>query len=87
MEELCEYHVYAVENNIDTQFKFNEFNSISVMIKFLTEEGVEGLPNKMVVDILNEYAKETGYIIVRGDMVRLTEKGIAKCKKPHHDWG
>ncbi len=87
MEELCEYYQYAVEHKIDTQFKFSEFHNISIMIKFLTEEGVEGLPNKIVVDTLKEYARKRGYIDVQGDMVSLTEKGLAECKKPHHDWG
>jgi len=41
----------------------------------------------MAVDILITYATETGYNSVQGDIVSLTEKGLAKYKKPHHDWG
>ena len=62
MEELCEYYQYAVENKIDAQFKFMEFNNISFLTKFVEEEGIEGSPDKVVVDILKGYAKESGYI-------------------------
>ena len=87
MEELCEYYQYAVENKIDTQFKFKEFNNISLLTKFLKEEGIEGSPDKVVEDTLKQYASKTRYIYVQGDMVSLTEKGLVECKKPHHDWG
>lgn len=87
MEELCEYYEYAVKHKIDTQFKFQEFYNIGLLSKFLKEEGIQTSPTKMVVDILITYATETGYISVQGDIVSLTEKGLAKYKKPHHDWG
>ncbi|MEP6576335.1 MAG: hypothetical protein ABJB85_07905 [Nitrososphaerota archaeon] len=74
------------ENKIDAQFKFREFNNISLLTKFLKEEGIEGSPDQVVVDTLKEYAEESGYIDIQGDMVSLAEKGIAECKKPHHDW-
>ncbi len=86
MEELCEYYQHAVKNKIVAQFKFREFNNISLLTKFLKEEGIEASPDQVVVDTLKEYAKESGYIDVRGDMVSLTEKGLDECNRPHHDW-
>ncbi len=87
MEELCDYYRYAVENKIVAQFKFMEFNNVSLLTKFLKEEGIERSPDQVVVDTLKEYAKDAGYIDIQGDMVSLTEKGLDECKKPHHDWG
>ncbi len=87
MEELCDYYRYAVENKIVAQFKFREFNNISLLTKFLKEEGIEGSLDQVVVDTLKEYAKKSGYIDIQGDMVTLTEKGLDECKKPKHDWG
>ena len=87
MEELCDYYRYAVENKIDAQFKFREFNNFSLLTKFLKEEGIEASPDQIVVDTLKEYAKKSGYIDIHGEMVSLTEKGLAECNKPHHDWG
>jgi len=87
MEELSDYYRYAVENKIDARFNFREFNNFSLLTKFLKEDGIEASPDQVVVDTLKDYAKESGYIDIRGDMVSLTEKGIAECNKPHHDWG
>ena len=87
MEELCEYYQYAVEHKIDTYFKFREFNNISLLTKFLKEEGMEASPDQVVVDTLKEYAKESGYIDIHEDMVSLTEKGLSECNKRRHDWG
>ena len=62
MEELCEYYQYTVENKIGTQFKFKEFNNLSLLTKFLKEEGIEASPDQVVMDTMKEYAKESGYI-------------------------
>ena len=87
MEELCDYYRFAVENKIDVQFNFREFNNFSLLTKFLKEDGVEGSADQVVVDTLKEYAKESGYIDIHGDMVSLTEKGLDEYNKHHHDWG
>ena len=86
MEELCDYYRFAVDNKIDAQFKFREFNNFSLLTKFLKEDGIETSPDQEVVDTLKEYAKESGYIDIHGELVSLTEKGLAECNKPHHDW-
>jgi hypothetical protein len=72
---------------IVAQFKFMEFSSVSLLTKFLKEEGIEGSPDKIVVDTLKEYAMESGYIDIHGHMDSLTEKGLDECNKPHLDWG
>ena len=87
MEEVCEYHQYAVKNNIDIRFKLREFHNVNLLTKFIEKEGTETSPDKAVVDTLKEYAKKTGYFEIQDDVVRLTEKGIHECKKPGHDWG
>jgi len=86
MEELCDYYRYAIENKINAQFKFREFNNFSLLTKFLKEDGIEASPDQVVTDTLEEYARESGYINIHGEMVSLTEKGIAEHNKPHHDW-
>ncbi len=86
MEELWENYQNAVENKLDKQFKLMDFYNIGLLTRYLKEEGVETSQDRIVVDTLKEYAKETGYIDIQDDMVRLTEKGLAECQKPRHDW-
>jgi hypothetical protein len=86
MEELWENHQNAVENKLDTEFKFMDFHNVGLLSQYLKETGVDGLPDKIVVDTLKEYANETGYIKIKGNMVELTKKGLIECQKPRHDW-
>jgi len=86
MEELWENYQKAVENKLDTQFKFLDFYNIGLLTQYLKEEGVETSPDKVVVDTLKEYAKKTGYIDINDNTVRLTKKGLDECQKPKHDW-
>jgi hypothetical protein len=86
MEELWENYQNALENKLDTQFKFLDFYNIGLLTQYLKEEGVETSPDKVVVDTLKEYAKKTGYIDIKDSTVRLTKKGLDECQKPKHDW-
>jgi hypothetical protein len=86
MEELWENYQNAIENKLDTQFKFMDFYNVGLLTRYLKEEGVETLSDKVVVDTLKEYAKKTGYIDIKHDTVRLTKKGLDECQKPKHDW-
>ena len=86
MEELWENHQNAVENKLDTQFKFMDFYNVGLLSQYLRETGVEGLPDKIVVDTLKEYANETGYIKIKGNTVEPTKKGLIECEKPKHEW-
>ncbi|HMK58126.1 MAG TPA: hypothetical protein VK462_03650 [Nitrososphaeraceae archaeon] len=86
MEELWENYQNAIENKLDTRFKFLDFYNIGLLTQYLKEEGVETSPDKVVVDTLKEYAKKTGYIDIKDNTVRLTKKGLDECHKPKHDW-
>ena len=86
MEELWENYQNAVENKLDTQFKFLDFYNIGLLTQYLKEEGVETSPDKVVVNTLKEYAKKTGYIDIKDNTVKLTKKGLDECQKPKHDW-
>jgi len=86
MEELWENYQYAIENKIDTQFKFMDFYNLGVLTRYLKQEGVEISPDKVVMDTLKEYSKKTGYINIKDNTVRLTDKGLVECQKPNHDW-
>ena len=86
MEELWENYQNAVENKLDTQFKFMDFYNVGLLTQYLKEEGVESSPDKVVVDTLKEYAKKTGYIDINDNTVRLTKKGLDECQKLKHDW-
>ena len=86
MEELWENYQNAIENKLDTQFKFMDFYNVGLLAQYLKEEGVESSPDKVAVDTLKEYAKKTGYIDIKDNTVRLTKKGVDECQKPKHDW-
>ena len=86
MEELWENYQNAIENKLDTQFKFMDFYNVGLLTQYLKEEGVESSPDKVVVDTLKEYAKKTGYIDINDNTVRLTKKGLDECQKAKHDW-
>ena len=86
MEELCENHQNAVENKLDTEFEIMDFYNIGLLSQYLKETGVDGLPDKIVVDTLKEYADETGNIKIKGNTVELTKKGLIECQKPKHEW-
>ena len=86
MEELWENHQKAVENKLDTQFRFMDFYNVDFLSQYLRETGINGLPEKIVVDTLKEYGNETGNIEVKDNMVKLTKKGLIECQKPKHEW-
>ena len=41
MEELWENYQNAIENKLDTQFKFMDFYNVGLLTRYLEEEGVE----------------------------------------------
>jgi hypothetical protein len=74
MEELWENYQNAIENKLNAQFKFMDFYNVGLLSQYLSETGVEGLPDKIVVDILKDYAKNSGYIKIKGNVVSLLKK-------------
>ena len=86
MEELWENHHNAIENKLDTEFKIMDFYNVGLLSQYLKETGVDGLPDKIVVDTLKVYENETGNIEIKDNMVKLTKKGLIECDKPKHEW-
>jgi 5-methylcytosine-specific restriction endonuclease McrBC regulatory subunit McrC len=86
MEELWENHQNAIENKLDTEFKIMDFYNVGLLSQYLKETGVDGLPDKIVVDTLKVYENETGNIEIKDNMVKLTKKGLIECEKPKHEW-
>ena len=86
MEELWENHQNAIENKLDTEFKIMDFYNVGLLSQYLKETGVDGLPDKIVVDTLKVYENETGNIEIKDNMVKLTKKGLIECQKPKHEW-
>jgi 5-methylcytosine-specific restriction endonuclease McrBC regulatory subunit McrC len=86
MEELWENYQNALENKLDTEFRFMDFNNIGLLSNFLTKTGFDGFADKIVMDTLKEYANESGNIKIKGNIVRLTKKGLIEYQKPEHEW-
>ena len=63
-----------------------DFYNIGLLSQYLKKTGVEGSPEKIVADTLEEYENETGNIQIKDNMVKLTKKGLIECQKPKHDW-
>jgi hypothetical protein len=76
MEELSENYRNAMENKLDTRFRFMDFYNIGLLSQYLRETGVDGLPDEILADTLKEYAKESDYIKIKGNMVNLTKNGL-----------
>jgi hypothetical protein len=86
MEELWENHQNALENNLDTEFRFMDFYNIGLLSNFLAETGFDGFADKIVMDTLKEYANEGGNVKIKGNKVKLTKKGLIECQKSEHEW-
>ena len=86
MEELWENYQNALENKLDTRFKFMDFYNVGLLSQYLRETGVDGLPDKIVVDTLKNYGKKSGYIRIKGNLVELTKKGLEECQKSKREW-
>jgi hypothetical protein len=46
----------------------------------------DGFSEDDKIAVIKEYAKEKGYIKIKGDTVTLTNKGIREAGKPIHNW-
>jgi predicted methyltransferase len=78
MEELLENYQNAIENSITKVFHFKDFFSFGLLSDGFTEDDK--------IAIIKEYAKEKGYIKIKGDTVTLTNKGKHEARKSKHDW-
>jgi hypothetical protein len=78
MEELLENYQNAIENSLTKVFHFKDFFSFGFLSDGFTEDDK--------IAVIKEYAKEKGYIKIKGDTVTLTSKGMREARKSKHDW-
>lgn len=90
MEELCDKHMYASENNLSIDFNLSDFFNFGIFTRYLLRKNVQGIDGSsgpsLVLNTLKDYAKRKGLIKVEGDILRLTQKGITERQKIHRDW-
>ena len=78
MEELWENYVNAIENNLPTQLNFMDFFNFGVL--------KNGFSENDKISVIKEYAREKGYIKIKGNTVGLTKKGLKEFQKDLHEW-
>jgi hypothetical protein len=78
MEELTENYQNAKENNLPTNFNFLNFFNFGILS--------DGFSEKDKIAVIKRYAKDTGYILIKGNKVTLTKKGLLEVDKPSHNW-
>jgi hypothetical protein len=78
MEELLENYQNAVENGLDEVFHLSDLYAFGLLS--------DGFTDNDKIAIIKEYAKEKGYIKVKGDTVTLTNKGRREARKSKHHW-
>lgn len=86
MEELWGKHQNATNDGRQPTFHLSEFRDFDVFEKYLPIVGVrESKTDNVIFDTLLEY-EQRGYYRVENNIVSLTERGLAKCRKPNHNW-
>jgi hypothetical protein len=86
MEELCDKHQSAKENNLPTNFTFKDFYNIGLFNKYLSSIGLRASPTeiaKLLFDMLRNYAEEEGFMNISDNTVTLT---VVQCQKSSRDW-
>jgi hypothetical protein len=78
MEELLENYQNAIENSLTKVFHFSDFFSFGLLTDGFTEDDK--------IAIIKEYAKEKGYINIKGDIVTLTNNRRREVRESKHDW-
>ena len=78
MEELLENYHNATENDLPTSFNYNDFFNFGLI--------TNGFSETEKIKVIRQYAKEKGYIKIKGNFVTLTKKGIHEAHKQTHDW-
>src|ERR1044072_6963233 len=78
MEELWENYLNAVENNLPTKFEFMDFFNFAVLRDGFTENDK--------INVIKQYAKEKGYVKIKGSEVSITKKGLKEFQKDIHEW-
>jgi hypothetical protein len=78
MEDLWENYLNAVENNLPTKFEFMDFFNFAVLRDGFTENDK--------INVIKQYAKEKGYVKIKGSEVSITKKGLKEFRKDIHEW-
>jgi len=78
MEELWENYVNALENNLPNRFNFNDFFNFGGLR--------DGFNEKDKISVIKQYAKEKGYVKIKGSTVSITKKGLREFQKDTHEW-
>jgi hypothetical protein len=78
MEELWENYVNALENNLPNRFNFNDFFNFGGLR--------DGFSEKDKISVIKQYAKEKGYVKIKGSTVSITKKGLREFQKDTHEW-
>ncbi len=87
MEELWRKYQEATNDGRQPAFHLNEFKDFDMFEKYLPIVGIkESKTDSVILDTLLKY-KQRGYYRIENNIVSLTERGLAECRKPIHDWG
>lgn len=78
MEELIENYQNAIENKLSTVFNFTDFFNFGLLS--------DGFSEGDKIAVIKEYAREKGYVRIKGDTVTLTNMGVHEARKPIHNW-
>ena len=78
MEELCDKYAEARSKDLPTVFKLQDFKSINLPIFSQNKE--------FIIDILKEYERAKGLIIINHNNVVATREGLVRINLAQHDW-
>jgi hypothetical protein len=83
---VMEKHQEVTNDGRQPTFHIDEFKNIYLFESYLSRLAIqESNADSIVLDTLLEYERR-GYYRIENNFVGLTEKGLAKCNKPVHDW-
>ena len=78
MEELWENYLNALENNLPTSFNMLDFFNFGTLKDGFTENDK--------LNVIKQYARDSGYIKIIGTEVSITKKGLNEFQKDIHHW-
>lgn len=78
MEELSDKYAEARSKDLPTVFKLQDFKSINLPIFSQNKE--------FIIDILKEYERAKGLIIINHNNVVATTEGLVRINLAQHDW-
>ena len=74
MEEVCDKHLYAGENNLTTDFNVTDFCNMRIFTNYLIRRGARGASGSpgdaLVLETLKEYAGSNGLITIKGNVIK-----------------